>query len=224
MEDSLEIKIGKTTYKYQRPKLKKWVQLDEIHSEIREAATRKDTQQLNTLMCDFLVVAFSNSDPEVWNSLEWETAFILVTDILSLNRIRIFLPLIVNDTKAEKPNEKKDPWEYRGRSWAYWTHTFAKEYGWTAEEIEQLSIEDALQLLQEILVDRQFEREWQWSLTEIAYPYNANSKKNVFKPLNRPAWMRPIPEAPKKVKILKMLLPLGNVINMSDLIPKRDVE
>lgn len=219
MENSLEIKVNQTTYNYQRPKLKKWVQLDELHSEIKEATTRKDTQQLKLLLSNFLVVAFSNSTPEVWLSLEWEKVFTLVNDILVLNKIRTILPLI--DNKGTDKQDKKEVWEYSGRAWTYWAHMFARHYGWSLPQIEELEIEDAIALLEEIYLDNQFDMEWQWSLTEVAYPYNESTKKSSFRPLERPDWMKPIPEAPKKIKILKSMLPLGNVIDMNDLIPKK---
>lgn len=218
MADSLKIKINGTTYKYIRPRLKQWIQLDELHSEIREATTRNDIQQLMDLVSEFLVVAFSNSSSEVWLALEWEQVLTLLSDILVMNQIRIKLPLIDNNYEKQ---EKKDAWEYKGRAWAYWVNRLASSYGWTVDKIEALYIEDAVQLLQEILLDQQFKREWEWSQSEIAYPYDASTKKSVFKPLARPSWMKPIPEAPKTVKMLKSMMPLGNVINMNDLIPKR---
>jgi hypothetical protein len=223
LENRVEVKVNHQTYSFQRPKLKRWVQLDELHSEIREATTRRDTRQISNLISDFLVVAFPSSTAEEWLSLDWELAFSTLADVITANKIRIKIPLLEADNRTNKKEEKKDPWEYQGRSWAYWANVFAKAYGWTLPQIEELEIEDALQLMQEIQLDDQFEKEWEWSQTEIAYPYDAASKKSTYKPLARPTWMRPIPEAPKLVKIRKEFLPLGNIISMSDLIPKRNV-
>ena len=93
-----------------------------------------------------------------------------------------------------------------------WLHLFAKAYGWSSEYIANLEIEDGVALLQEIIVDNQLQREWEWGMNEMAYPYNQMTKKSEFKPLDRPSWMQKKYEAPKKIKIPIHLIPLGNVI------------
>ena len=113
-----------------------------------------------------------------------------------------------------KSREKREkmPWEYEGRTWYYWLHVFSKNYGWPEEQIAKLDIDTAIGLLQEILISGQTEHEWQWSLTEIAYPYNSATKKSVFHELPRPDWMKKIVPKPQKMKISKDLLPQGLVL------------
>jgi hypothetical protein len=92
---------------------------------------------------------------------------------------------------------------------------FAKHYGWDEESIGAMDIDSALGLYQELLMDEQFEHEWQWSLSEIAFPYNSATKKQEYKPLQRPEWMLPLsPTQLPVIKIRKDMLPMGNIIDL----------
>jgi hypothetical protein len=131
------------------------------------------------------------------------------SSLTKLNRPRD-IPILKNNPS----DQKKIPWEYEGRTWFWWLHVFSKNYGWTKDVVEELDIDEALSLLQEIQLEDQFQREWQWSLTEIAYPYDANTKKSQFKELGRPLWMQESrPFLPStKVKFRKNMIPVGRVI------------
>ena len=104
-------------------------------------------------------------------------------------------------------------WHYKGRTWNYYAHMLAREYGWSLEYISDLDRNDALALIQEILTDEQLRKEFEYGMSEIAYPYNKSTKKSEFKPLERPFWMLPKIEQPKKIKIRKDFLPVGNIIS-----------
>jgi len=66
-----------------------------------------------------------------------------------------------------------------------------------------------------MLVDDQLEKEWEWSLSELAYSYNSSTKKSEFKELPRPDWMdgKEIEEI-KLIKIPKSMMPVGQVVRM----------
>ena len=124
-------------------------------------------------------------------------------------------------TSPSNEKFKDDPWSYPNRSWHLYSHILAQSYGWDLEYISQLQVGEALAKIQEIMTDKQLEREFVYGLSEIAYPYNKNSKQSIFKPLDRPHWMRPtinpvrdIPRFP----IPKDMLPVG-VVMLENVLP-----
>lgn len=110
-------------------------------------------------------------------------------------------------------SSETEPWHYEGRTWHAYSHLLAKSYGWTLQEISQLKVEEALAKIQEILTDEQLEREFIHSLSEIAYPYDKNTKTSSYKPLPRPHWMRPTAKPIPRFKIPKAVMPMGNVVS-----------
>ena len=127
---------------------------------------------------------------------------------LEKNRITKEFPIL-----KQRPRKKEEfAWDYEGRDWFYWLNLFASAYGWRIGEVEELDIDEAIGLMQEIEVERQFEREFHHGLSEIAYPYDKASKKSKFVPLQRPSWMRKIPDTKKLIRrIPKRLIPVGLV-------------
>ena len=122
------------------------------------------------------------------------------------------LPLLKD---APKDGDKKVAWDYPGRTWVYYSHLLARAYGWTAEYIANLGVDEALAYLQEILTDDHLDREFEYSLSEIAYPYNKATKTSKFKPMSRPYWMKLTVQPVKKIKMLRSSLPVGNGVDLS---------
>lgn len=124
-------------------------------------------------------------------------------------------------TQPTNENHKDEPWDYPERTWYLYAHMIAESYGWSLEYISQLKVEDALAIIQEILVDEQLEHEFYYGLSEVAYPYNASTKKSDFKPLSRPGWMRPRVEPDKiqRTQIPRSLMPVG-VVEINDALPE----
>jgi hypothetical protein len=116
-------------------------------------------------------------------------------------------------TKQEKVEELS--WNYNGRMKHYLIHILAKTYGWDDTYIKKLSVETALSYIQEIFVDDQLDKEFVYSLSEVAYPYNKSTKKSEFHPLPRPVWMQKEIKEVKKIKMLRSMLPVGNVTDVS---------
>jgi hypothetical protein len=69
--------------------------------------------------------------------------------------------------------------------------------------------------LQEILVNEQLDREFTWSTTEVAYPYNSTTKVSKFQPLTRPYFMHETAKPLKIMKIPRNLMPMGEVHDSS---------
>jgi len=98
----------------------------------------------------------------------------------------------------------------------------AKSYGWNVEYIAQLDVDDALALVQEISLEEQFDKEWSYSLSEVAYEYDTASKKSKLRTLPRPSWMNVATQAVKEkiesgqttrqVHIPKSFIPPGIVV------------
>lgn len=123
-------------------------------------------------------------------------------------------------------NDKNEdvPWDYEGRTWYVWANLLAETYGWDLEYVANLEIEDAVSLVQEVFVNRQLEKEWEWDLSEKSVSYNEKTKTAKHIPLQRPSWMRVRAKPPKKVKILKSMMPVGNIIDISGLTKNANIE
>lgn len=197
-----EIQVGSLTLAVSRPHLKRWLELEQIKS--REKTDRVE------MICKYLS-AFLDWTDEQLESVGWVDALLIYTECLKINSPKLSLAFL--QLKEEK--QKEEPWEYPERLWYSFAHMLAQSYGWTMDVIAELDVDDALAMVQEIMLDEQFQREWEWSLTELAYPYDKSSKKSIFHPLNRPAWMYVRKEI-RKVKIAARMMPVGNVIGMPD--------
>ena len=143
--------------------------------------------------------------------------------LIKFNEVRIAFPFLQPDTTTD-PNKEvlPEPWEYDNRWIASWIHHVASHYGWSLPDILNLVVEDFFALLQEIMLENQIEREWGYSLSELAYPYNEASKMREFKPLKRPSWMRkdlqPNPRYKNQAPLPEGLMPMGASVDISALI------
>ena len=206
------IKIGNKKYAIHRATLKKWLELEDIRLGIKKATDSKD-KHVSELIYTFLSVAFGIPDIN-WDTLTWIRVAEIYTKIITLNLPKYNFPILNIDSS----DGGKVAWDYEGRTWYLWSHMVMSKYGWHLDYVANLDIDDALALIQEILIEEQTAKEWEWSLSEIAYPYNENSKSNKFVPLERPKWMRVEQkiEPVKKVKILRKHMPIGNIVRAVD--------
>ena len=187
-------------------RFRKWLSLEAHREQLTKAAESSDFPDK---VFAYLSVAFDEypNKPEPWEN----TVFSLLEGMrLQPDKS---LPFIKDAPKGQ--DGKPADWDYEGREWAYWSHLLAKHYGWTLEYIGGLDVNEALARIQEILTDEQLEREFYYGLSEIAYPYNKSTKKNHFKPLSRPYWMRPAVPKLKTVKFRRDMLPVGLVQDIS---------
>lgn len=186
-----------------RLRLKGWIELGQYQ---REIGARKNVAE-NILKS----LRLSGMEMEGHPWYETRDAF---SALLEENRIRLLVPLMRGSKKATEP----PPWDYPERDWYYWVHAFASAYGWQMQYVAELDIDDAVALMQEIETEKQLEREWDYQISEIAYPYDKASKKNRFKPMPRPGWMviGTFTMKPKLRKIRRDWIPVGNVIKVNE--------
>lgn len=117
--------------------------------------------------------------------------------------------------RREAADATKPVYDYPHRVWAWWVHKIATRYGWSRVQIFELWPEEAAAYLQEIFVAEFEEEEARRALSETSYSYNKATQKSHFVPLPRPAWMvNQEKEEVKTRKILKSMLPQGNVIDL----------
>ena len=207
----MEFSLDGKSYLATRYKLREWLKLDAVREKLVDAIEAKDLDGLAKSICSIVSIASSVS-VDILLSLPWYEVVEAFLAIEAENKLTLDFALL-------RTTKKKDDiiaWEYTGRTWYWWLHILSSHYSWTSEYVAELDIDDATGLLQEILTEEQLEREWQWSLTEIAYPYNETTKKSNFKPLDRPEWMMMVspnmlPKIPK-VRIRKDMLPVGFIV------------
>jgi hypothetical protein len=192
----------------------RWVQLEGKKEKIIEAVS-KGQPDFPDLLLSYIETALGVRS--IWFAqANWLQVVELFFACLSKSP-QIKIPL----TAPNPETYKDDPWTYEGRTWRLYAHLLAQAYGWTLSEISQLHVGDALGMIQEVMVDKQLEKEFQYGLSEIAYPYNKQTKQSSFKPLDRPYWMRPELNAQRDIPrftIPKSYMPEGTVI-IKDAIP-----
>lgn len=204
----MEFSLAGKTYLATRYKLKEWLRLDFLRGKLLDAVQIKDIHKIADTFCAYVsFVSKQNVTDLPW--YEVAEAFSIVEQ-----ENRPTLPFSILTIRSKK--QEHVAWEYEGRDWYWWANLLSSKYNWSLEYIAELDIDDATGLLQEILVDEQLKKEWEWSLTELAYPYNSNTKTSNFKPLDRPDWMHPKQTDEKKdlpiYRIRRDLMPLGVII------------
>ena len=200
-------RLGNFKYPIIKAKLRAWLVLEDFYSNIIGAADKGNREEFVSSFYSYISAALfiSKEDLQLCPWYEITRAF---REIYTINRPSFDFPVLHNVDKRNKEAE----WDYPGRDWFIWLHLLAKEYGWDIKYIENLELDDGIALLQEILVDEQLEKEWQWSMSEVAYSYNEITKTSKFNPLERPEWMKPIPKPIEKVKVRASMLPVGIVM------------
>lgn len=199
----MTIKIGEGEYEYTRPPLKQWLALEDLQVKIHKAVEAHDPSEVSKHCVSFVSTALSIPEESLEDRPWYEVGVPLL--IIRINNLpRYDFPFL--NTKIR---DKKDTWDYDERTWYIWSHLFAQKYGWTLDYIAGLDVDDAIGLAQEIAVEEQLQREWEWMRTEIAY-----QAKDGFKELPRPDWMRYSKKPPTipKIQIRKEFMPVGNVI------------
>lgn len=205
----MEYTLNGVKYTAKRYKLREWLKLDAVRERLLDAIENKDTDRVAKFLCDFVSIA---SDLANLDALPWYEIAKAFLAIEAENQLHHKFALL----RTTRKRIDVPPWDYDGRSWYWWNNILSSKYGWTSEYVAELDIDDATGLLQEILVDEQLRKEWEWSLTELAYPYDEVAKKGRFKPLDRPDWMKTIlPDQQPKIPVMRIrkdMLPVGIVV------------
>lgn len=207
------VKIMGKSITITRLSLKGWTSLEIVKKAMDEAISNTDFDSYFLSIIRFIEIA-SPSSKIKWSEVPWQEFLSIYSEAVELNSPSLPFPVLISRKKAD---EKQLPWEYEGRSWYFWLNLFASNYGWDESTIGDLDIDTAIGLYQEILIDEQLQKEWQWGLSEIAYSYDKASNQSKFNPLERPYWMLPI--APTRLPIIRMrvdMLPVGNIVVLGD--------
>jgi len=216
----VEVSLNGKTTPVTRPKLQKWLAIEKLRDKVIESANKKDDSGFVSGIYAFLLALVSVSEDELDTASWYE---VLDAYYLSSLENAVHLDLsIIHSSKKEHENGLPDVWEYDERVWYSWVHLLAKSYGWNVEYIAQLDVDDALALVQEISLEEQFDKEWSYSLSEVAYEYDTASKKSKLRTLPRPSWMNVATQAVKEkiesgqttrqVHIPKSFIPPGIVV------------
>jgi hypothetical protein len=205
----MTIRINGNDVEIAQPHLKRWIEQAKLQGEINKSAELHERDKTVEAIYKYLNF-FSQQD---WETFGWFEVLNVLSQITNLCVPKIDFPIFHTLEKTEQVIA-----EYSEKEWYFWLHTLCSKYHWAIEYVKELEIDDAFGLLQEGLIEKQQEREWQWSLTEIAYPYDESSKKSIFKPLKRPDWMTVVKDlTPKKIKIRKDMMPMGVIMNFEEM-------
>lgn len=206
-----QINILGKDYSIVRLKLKQWTQLEPLKEELEIAISKKDHQATFEVMVKVIEMAIVPIGKIQWDELPWYSFYTVYSEVLSVNSPTKQFPIL----RGRSKKDKKLPWEYEGRSWYFWLNLFAKNYGWSEEIIANLDIDTAIGAYQELSIDEQLQKEWEWGLSEVTYSYDKSTKKSKHTPLQRPAWMNPIiPKQLPVIKIKRSHMPVGNIVDL----------
>lgn len=201
----MKCQLNQVTYDVKRLKFRRWLELEALYNEVTRSATADN-------VCKYVSVALSVSVEEL-QDLPWiEVATAFFTAVQINNSIEK-LPIHT----AAISNQKTPPYDYPGRTFYALAHSIAKSYGWTIEYIAEMEVDDVFKFIQEIQIDEQQEREWDWDLSDRAFSYEETSKKYKYNPLPKPNWMESnidVSHFAKPGDIPETFKPVGNVIRL----------
>ena len=200
--------MGGREFTFCRPKLKKWLELEDIREDLDKAIKNWDSDLISNLSLSYVLSALDSQDVFDAEELPWYEIAIAIRSISYVCILGYDFPFLRVEIK-----DKKDAWDYKGRTWYIWLYMLAKEFGWNCEYIAELDVDDAIASAQEIAVGDQIEKEFQWAISEVPY-----QTKDGFKPLDRPKWMLYNTETSpiKKTKIRKEFMPVGAIVKFDD--------
>jgi len=194
-----------------RSKFKSWIELEEVREKIFHAIDIEDTDEIGDNILLYVSKALGIDVSSIEN-LPWKDIAGAYSIIVAENFNIRLLPFMKYSKK--KLEDERDVWDYSGRLWYSYSHKIANEYKWTLDYINDLDVDDAFALIQEILVSDQLNKEWEWTLSEKSVGYDEATKKSRFIELHRPDWMKPIPKPPQKVKMPRVMMPQGNIMKL----------
>ena len=200
-----------------QPRFGRWVRLEEQKNKILRAVEESSDEFPNHLF-DFLSTALHFPN-RFYRKASWILVVKAFYATLSHNSYKTELALF----EPTKENKKGDTgsWEYDGRALHLYSHMLAKEYGWKLEYIYNLKLDYVLPLIQEILLNDQLEKEFQWTMSERSSYYDDKSKTAKANPLPRPGWMQKHIDPVKELKVSKIpvgMMPSGNGYTSADIL------
>jgi hypothetical protein len=204
--------------RFQRqPKFGRWVRLEEQKNKILRAVEESSDEFPNHLF-DFLSTALYLPS-QYFRRADWTKIVLALYKALTKLSYKTDLALF-EPTKEDKKDDTMS-WDYTGRAWHLYAHLLASKYGWSLEYISNLRLPEALPLIQEVLLEEQLTKEFQWTMSERSSYYDDNSKTSKLNPLPRPDWMNKHIDPEKdlvKTQIPTKMLPMGKGLNVDDIL------
>ena len=187
-----------------RAKFRKWLELEDIRSRIKDAADQSENEKVADLLCSYLSAALCRGN---WRKLPWES-------VLNEYAFAVNLHTPSKDFRIFSVKSKESAFRINDSSWYSWSSIMAKSYGWSLEYIAELDIDDAISHIQEILYEEQLRKEWEWALSDRAIQYDSMGK-GKSNPLDRPEWLKERKEL-EVHKIRADMLPPGIVVRWEE--------
>lgn len=206
------LKIG--THLLRKPRFRKWAEQEDIKYEVIRAA-EQGASEFPELFHRYISAALMVR-PSNFDTIFWKDEALAFFDIHRVSVVDTSLPIISRSVPGG--TEGKEPWDYSGRLWYFYSHIIASAYGWTMRVIAGLKVIDALAYIQEILTDKQLRNEFLHGLSERSYTYDKMTKKSRRITLPRPYWMAKKSKTDEEIKIRipKDLLPMGVIEKIHD--------
>jgi len=216
------VSLGGHEWKSTRGRLGKYLSLFEVNKSLGEAANRGDTGGITDSLYEYLSLCNPDLTRDLFDSAPWFEVLDAYESLRDLNAIpQAERYAVLSQIGGEKI--KPPPWDYRERLRVVYVHLIASVYGWGQEQILDLWPEEAIAYIQEILVDDQFEREFQHVHSEMSYTFDKATKKSKYMPLERPAWMvlgtvveQELRRKDLVTKIHRDMLPAGVVLSRTE--------
>ena len=213
--ESTRLVLGGREWSVTRARLGGFLRIQTAQREVREATKDGDNGLIADALYGFLKAGLAGRpeddlDRGLFETAPWfevVTAFLLLT---SLNEIPNASSFAILHGRGGKPV----PWDHPLRQSIIWIHLIASTYGWSRSEIEDLWPEEAIAFVQEIVADLHSDREFSYSLSEIAWNYDKAGKKRHLRPMARPRWMvvGAGGAAPARTRLHRSALPQGMVV------------
>jgi len=209
--DRIEVTIAGLVQEVERVRLGSYLRLQRAAKRLSKAAAQADTGGIADALFEYLIACIHDLDRGEFNEAPWYEVVSAFRQIRRLNHIPNAEDYSLLTKTTSSGNEKTVAWDHDDREVLLWIHLIANSYKWSKTEIEELWPEEAIAYIQEILVEEQLRREFLYSLSEVAYPYDKATKKSKFRPMQRPLWM--VAGGGRKTdRVLKSMLPVGNVV------------
>lgn len=206
------VTISGKEYLLEPAKLRKWLELEDIKFRIYDAVENKDRIRLVNLIFLYISTAI-NVEVDIMSELPYREVLTAFNEISKINVITIDLPFM----KMPVGDKQEDTGiEYDNRSWWSWANIFSRQYGWSLEYIADLNVVDGLCLYQEYLIDKYYEKDWQWVLSERFVGYDIHTHEAKTNPYPKPEWMKPKVKEIKPVKLPIAMMPVGAVKSWRD--------
>lgn len=201
-ESQIVISLSGREYVATRARLGGFVHLQQARKRMLEASARGENGVIADALALWMNVA-AGVDRETFETTDWLQIAVAMGRLEVLNELTEDLPIL--RSRGGRPPR----WDYDGREAIAWADLLAHAYGWTLDDIIDLYPEEAVALSQEIAAREYYEHRFQHALSQVAYNVD-RSGRATYQPLDMPYWM--YLGEPKKVKIPKAVLPIGNII------------